>query len=359
MSHTLSQSQDEFADLPDIVDFSIIRTEDDTRNYSRNLLDEFAEYDSYNEHDPYADLDFDTIPGLGGAPRSETGEHIRSETSDVEIHSQRLSNSSTQYSFDELDDAALHELNDIEMRDSRVQQINAPTPLALGDERTVSRTATIYHTESQPPSRSMKRKRSEVTSDVAASKKIKAKAKTIQDPHASARKLLSSMEESVSCPICYEIFSEPYVSSPCGHSFCAECVVDWMKKKIRSAPKCPLCRTLLTQGSLVVPNFALKDAIEKYVASLAESGFVEWQLQGQKYVEWTGRNGRWLMLAADLRDLQRRRWNELDEPSQDTTHLVGVQQILQEMGDFSDGDSSDDDPTASDEIYWEPTPPRR
>ncbi|TFK89756.1 hypothetical protein K466DRAFT_544693 [Polyporus arcularius HHB13444] len=84
--------------------------------------------------------------------------------------------------------------------------------------------------------------------------------------------------------------SEPHVSSPCGHTFCAECVVEWMKKNISNAPKCPLCRTALTQGSLVAPNFALKATIDKYVAALAESGLVDWQSQGKRYMEWVGRN---------------------------------------------------------------------
>ncbi len=104
--------------------------------------------------------------------------------------------------------------------------------------------------------------------------------------------------------------SEPHVSSPCGHTFCAECVVEWMKKNVRlpsisttlcvatcrlwpqisNAPKCPLCRTALTQGSLVAPNFALKATIDKYVAALAESGLVDWQSQGKRYMEWVGRN---------------------------------------------------------------------
>ncbi|RDX56159.1 hypothetical protein OH76DRAFT_1319347, partial [Lentinus brumalis] len=76
-----------------------------------------------------------------------------------------------------------------------------------------------------------------------------------------------------------------HVSSPCGHTFCAECVVEWMKKNISNAPKCPLCRTALTQGSLVAPNFALKATIDKYVAALAESGLVDWQSQGKRYME--------------------------------------------------------------------------
>ena len=41
---------------------------------------------------------------------------------------------------------------------------------------------------------------------------------------------------------------------------------------------------------LIAPNFALKDAVEKYVAALAESGVVDWQFQGQKLIDWRARN---------------------------------------------------------------------
>ncbi|RDX56160.1 hypothetical protein OH76DRAFT_600273 [Lentinus brumalis] len=116
-----SQSQDEFADLPDIVDFSLIRPEDYADNSATHSLDEFAEYDLYNEHDPYADLDLNTVPGLG-APTPQTAEqdHARMQP---ENQNQVLSDSSSQYLFDEPNEVALtesnniEELNHIEMRD--------------------------------------------------------------------------------------------------------------------------------------------------------------------------------------------------------------------------------------------------
>lgn len=60
--------------------------------------------------------------------------------------------------------------------------------------------------------------------------------------------------------------------------------------QIRTLPRCPVCRTALTQGSLIIPNFALKHSIEKHVAALAETGVVDWQPQGQRYLDWTRRN---------------------------------------------------------------------
>ena len=39
--------------------------------------------------------------------------------------------------------------------------------------------------------------------------------------------------------------SEPHVCSPCGHSYCAECVVDWMNKNVRLRNHF-ICYTVLT-----------------------------------------------------------------------------------------------------------------
>ncbi|KAI0757268.1 hypothetical protein C8Q80DRAFT_89067 [Daedaleopsis nitida] len=148
-------------------------------------------------------------------------------------------------------------------------------------------------TNSQLSSRSsVKRKRSDLESNPSLSKKSKGKGKGKgrADPHASARQILTGMEDSVSCSICYHLFSEPHVATPCGHSFCGECIVGWIKQSIRTQPRCPVCRTALTQGSLIIPNFALKHSIEKHVGALAETGVVDWQPQGQRYLEWTQRN---------------------------------------------------------------------
>ena len=76
-----SQSEDEFADLPDIVDFSIMCTQEHTGGTIADSQDEFAQYDLFNEHDPYANIDFDAILGLnapilGGSEHDNTGMQV-------------------------------------------------------------------------------------------------------------------------------------------------------------------------------------------------------------------------------------------------------------------------------------------
>ncbi len=87
--------------------------------------------------------------------------------------------------------------------------------------------------------------------------------------------------------------------------------MNWMKKNVRRAtfhinhfrvsncivivqvqnvPRCPICRTALTQGSLIIPNFALKHNIEKHILALTEMGVMDWQPRGRLYTQWAERN---------------------------------------------------------------------
>ena len=56
---------------------------------------------------------------------------------------------------------------------------------------------------------------------------------------------LGDLEDDLTCSICYGIYAEPVVT-PCGHTFCRECVVRWFDQE-RSCPSCrkschKLCR---------------------------------------------------------------------------------------------------------------------
>ena len=125
----MADSEDEFADLPDIVDFSILCTQEHTGGARTDSLDEFAQYDLFNEHDPYADIDLDAIPGLGAPVQggSETRERDNTGMQVPEAPSQSPPDTSTQYSFDELDDAALKELDEIEARETRGKSVKPPS----------------------------------------------------------------------------------------------------------------------------------------------------------------------------------------------------------------------------------------
>ena len=129
-------SQDEYDTLPDDFDFSAVVEPPvhGTQHSSDDIgLDE---YDLFNETDPFADIDLDTIAALG--PRSITGRVAqppatdRLQEGDIHMPSQRALDSggasthSTQYSFDEMDAAFLDEVRDIERNAVRMEQSNRP-----------------------------------------------------------------------------------------------------------------------------------------------------------------------------------------------------------------------------------------
>merc|ERR1712142_998231 len=56
--------------------------------------------------------------------------------------------------------------------------------------------------------------------------------------------VLELVKAQFTCSICYEVMVEPS-SIDCGHTFCAYCITNWMKKKA----SCPLCRTHIKQNT--------------------------------------------------------------------------------------------------------------
>ncbi|CAF1103032.1 unnamed protein product [Adineta ricciae] len=74
----------------------------------------------------------------------------------------------------------------------------------------------------------------------------------------SASPFVSTIEEEYTCPICFELISEAYVSR-CGHSFCNKC----LQRTVESHRRCPKCQLSL-QTSDIFPNYTLNAIIEKY-----------------------------------------------------------------------------------------------
>jgi hypothetical protein len=64
----------------------------------------------------------------------------------------------------------------------------------------------------------------------------------------------SAVEDSISCPICCEIFLDPRVL-PCGHTYCYSCL-----SKLKTN-NCPLCRVSFESVDELAVNFALKQMI--------------------------------------------------------------------------------------------------
>ncbi|MCI4391283.1 hypothetical protein PGIGA_G00132430 [Pangasianodon gigas] len=72
-------------------------------------------------------------------------------------------------------------------------------------------------------------------------------------------------EEDLSCPVCYDIFSDPVVLS-CAHSICKECLeVFWRRNECQA---CPVCKQLNLHDP--VCNFALKSLCEAHIEEYSQ-----------------------------------------------------------------------------------------
>jgi hypothetical protein len=59
------------------------------------------------------------------------------------------------------------------------------------------------------------------------------------------------VEEQLICPICLMKFTNPYITIPCGHTFCRTCI----DKLHCHSSNCPTCRTTTTG---IIKNFAIE-----------------------------------------------------------------------------------------------------
>lgn len=82
---------------------------------------------------------------------------------------------------------------------------------------------------------------------------------------------LKSLDVSLACGICSEVFDTPLLIRTCGHSFCAACIrqnIDFQEKNGNTA-YCPTCRVSCDARDLIA-NVVLRDVVEKY------SNIVKW-----------------------------------------------------------------------------------
>ncbi|XP_076837227.1 tripartite motif-containing protein 59 isoform X2 [Brachyhypopomus gauderio] len=86
---------------------------------------------------------------------------------------------------------------------------------------------------------------------------------------------MESLEEDLTCSVCYSLFTDPRVL-PCSHTFCRACLVQVLQvsanlsiwRPLRLPLKCPNCRTMVElpqSGVDALPvNVCLRGIIEKY-----------------------------------------------------------------------------------------------
>ncbi|KAL4243078.1 hypothetical protein ABKN59_001039 [Abortiporus biennis] len=248
------------------------------------------EYDTLP--DPFEGLDWNTIPELAEPPRS-TGEEPPT--------SQLLSNtphSSSDYAFDDVDDAFLAEVSAIE---TAMTVPRTPSPHPIPSNLTATTSPSLNHSDqpdvsshmqmpsslaSIPDASSQKRKLS--PSETESSEAHAYKGKERASDGSQVHKILRDFEDELTCPICFDIFACAYVSIPCGHSCCGECGWSWIAKHPKH-PTCVVCRAGLTSKDLMVPNIALDNTVEKQIEALATHGDKSWVEDGPNYQEWKNR----------------------------------------------------------------------
>ena len=67
--------------------------------------------------------------------------------------------------------------------------------------------------------------------------------------------------ESLKCPICRELFSDPVISTQCGHTFCRRCIRNGSVNVKSTSSSCPIDGKVLLKSSLV-SNLAVQGQIE-------------------------------------------------------------------------------------------------
>lgn len=71
---------------------------------------------------------------------------------------------------------------------------------------------------------------------------------------------MPSIEESLTCPICLDLFDDPRLL-PCSHTFCCKCLHPTINN--RSFAKCPLCRYHCI-GQILPVNRIVRSLVEQF-----------------------------------------------------------------------------------------------
>ncbi|KAI0786072.1 hypothetical protein C8Q75DRAFT_808854 [Abortiporus biennis] len=209
------------------------------------------EYDTLP--DPFEGLDWNTIPELAEPPRS-TGEEPPT--------SQLLSNtphSSSDYAFDDVDDAFLAEVSAIETA-MTVPRTPSPHPMRAYSSSVQSHSYNLAIPQPQRSTGFSSASHMQMPSSLA----------SIPDASSQKRKLSPSETES----------SEAHAYKG------KERASDGSQPK---HPTCVVCRAGLTSKDLMVPNIALDNTVEKQIEALATHGDKSWVEDGPNYQEWKNR----------------------------------------------------------------------
>ncbi|KAK6903924.1 hypothetical protein I203_107435 [Kwoniella mangroviensis CBS 8507] len=75
------------------------------------------------------------------------------------------------------------------------------------------------------------------------------------------------LEEEMTCPICMSILVGPHQVTPCGHSLCGGCGVQWIQTRASTGDRvnCPTCREPVDQTNPLTPARTLENLIRKWI----------------------------------------------------------------------------------------------
>ena len=70
----------------------------------------------------------------------------------------------------------------------------------------------------------------------------------------------ANIDEDFTCPICMELLDIP-VCTPCDHTFCRECIEEWLDENEKC---CPTCRSALNTDNLKLASRLICNKIDRY-----------------------------------------------------------------------------------------------
>ncbi|WWD00387.1 hypothetical protein V866_007299 [Kwoniella sp. B9012] len=75
------------------------------------------------------------------------------------------------------------------------------------------------------------------------------------------------LEEEMTCPICMSIMVGPHQVTPCGHSLCGGCGVQWIQTRASTGDRvnCPTCREPVDRTNPLTPARTLENLIRKWI----------------------------------------------------------------------------------------------
>ena len=94
------------------------------------------------------------------------------------------------------------------------------------------------------------------------------KEKKVEERKRESEGVIDSMQEQLTCVIFQELFVQAHTLS-CAHSFCKNCIEEWMKSK----RECLVCRKTLS--TIMVRSLVLDNAIDRMVEKMGPTAMEE------------------------------------------------------------------------------------